>query len=51
MKVLSFFKRNKFASKSAKIQGPNKFATFDESRAPNLKQYLRGLRNYLLLSH
>lgn len=26
------------------------FAKLDEARAPNVKQYLRGLRNYYLLS-
>lgn len=33
-----------------RLGGPNWFATLDEARAPNVKQYLRGLRNYFVLS-
>lgn len=32
------------------VSGPNWFASLDEARAPNVKQYLRGMRNYYLLS-
>lgn len=31
--------------------GPSYFAQLDETRAPNVKQYLRGVRNYFILSH
>lgn len=36
--------------KSKLASGPNSFELLDERRAPNLKQYLRGLRNYYILS-
>lgn len=36
--------------KSKLASGPNSFAMLDERRAPNVKQYLRGLRNYYILS-
>ena len=29
---------------------PNPFVSLDEARAPNVKQYLRGLRNYYVLA-
>ena len=36
--------------KLRKSGGANSFATLDEAKAPNVKQYLRGLRNYYILS-
>ncbi len=29
----------------------NSFALLDEAKAPNVKQYLRGLRNYYVLGY
>jgi hypothetical protein len=49
-KVASLFKRVTSKIKSSKLTKPSWFSTLDESRAPNVKQYLRGLRNYHLLS-
>jgi hypothetical protein len=43
--------RKKFFTRKTKLGGPNWFAQLDEARAPNVKQYLRGLRNYYILSH
>lgn len=43
--LLKVFKKKKF-----KLTKPSWFTTLDETRAPNVKQYLRGLRNYFLLS-
>ena len=45
-KISSFFS---FNGKKMAL-GPNSFATLDEAKAPNVKQYLRGLRNYYILS-
>jgi hypothetical protein len=39
-----------FGKSRGKPAAPNSFATIDEARAPNVKQYLRGLRNYYILS-
>lgn len=43
--LLKLFKKRKY-----KLTKPSWFTTLDETRAPNVKQYLRGLRNYFLLS-
>lgn len=40
--------RNRFSSSSQ--SSTNLFDQIDERRAPNVKQYLRGLRNYYVLS-
>ena len=42
------FRRQNKSNKQT--SGPNGFALLNEARAPNVKQYLRGLRNYYVLS-
>lgn len=48
-KLLSLFK-GKSSKIAATLTKPNWFTTLDETKAPNVKQYLRGLRNYYLLA-
>ena len=50
-KAKLFLNKLKFWGKKHKLTGPSWFSTLDETRAPNVKQYLRGLRNYYLLAN
>ncbi len=47
--MMEWFKKYLNKTKNKKVR-PNSFVSLDETRAPNVKQYLRGLRNYYVLS-
>ena len=49
MAIKNFFSKIFSSVKPPATAGPNWFAKLDESRAPNVKQYLRGVRNYYML--